>query len=322
MAVGATKGREASVAVALFGLTFLSVFATYGLVWEGGNPFRDAEVAWNSAAFAAALLTILLAHELGHYFVARRHGFALSLPWFIPVPFGWGTFGAVIRLRSLPRSRTALLEMAVAGPLAGAAFAVGFLALGLPSTRPGPEFVTLGPEEVAALALSQAPSALDWIWPPPPPGHVPVLIFNNPPVLDLLGTLILGAPPGRFDLWGPLAFAGWAGCFLTALNLLPIGQLDGGHVVHAVAPRSARGVGRAVLALLLVGGVLWEGWWFFALVVWVSGASRGLPVPSSPPLTARARVLAVLVLVVGGLCFMPRPIEVDALPVRAEGTAG
>ena len=95
----------------MFALTLCSVFLVYGYQWAGGNPLTDPGVAWGSFQFASTLMLILLAHELGHYFVARHHGFQLSVPYFLPFPFAFGTLGAVIRLRSLPKSRTALLEM-------------------------------------------------------------------------------------------------------------------------------------------------------------------------------------------------------------------
>ena len=103
----------------MFILTLCSVYLVYGFQWTVGNPLTDAQTAWDSFQFAVALMTILLCHEMGHYLVAKRHGFALSVPYFIPFPFAFGTLGAVIHLKSLPKSRTALLEMGAAGPIAG-----------------------------------------------------------------------------------------------------------------------------------------------------------------------------------------------------------
>ena len=107
--------RERRNAVLLFLATLLSVFLVYGYSWTAGDPLQDPETALQSAQFAVTLMGILLAHEMGHYLVALRHGFRLSLPYFLPFPAAFGTFGAIIRLRSLPRSRTALLEMGAAG---------------------------------------------------------------------------------------------------------------------------------------------------------------------------------------------------------------
>ena len=118
----------------LFVATFACVFLVYGFQWTGSNPLTDADSATASAKFAGALMAILLAHEMAHYWVARAHGFALSLPYFLPFPAAFGTFGAIIRLRSLPPSRTGLLEMGAAGPIAGFVVAAVAIVAGLPGT--------------------------------------------------------------------------------------------------------------------------------------------------------------------------------------------
>jgi membrane-associated protease RseP (regulator of RpoE activity) len=246
-----------------------------------GAPWSDA------LAFAAALLAILLTHELAHWTVARRHGFALSLPRFIPFPSAFGTMGAVISLRSLPRSRTALLEMAVAGPLGGAVVAFACLLVALPWGRG------------VATPASGASYA----------------VFADPLAVTLLGTLTLGAPPDRMAVLHPVALAGWVGCMLTGINLLPAGQLDGGHVVNALFPGWGRRVSLGVIALLLLGGwFAWKGWWVWAAMLVLTGSWRSLPVPASPPLTPRARALAVAALILAVLTFMPAPIVVETAP--------
>ncbi len=316
--------------MALFCATLVSVYATYGWLWSAdGDPWSWGPTARDSAVFAGALMAILLAHELGHWFVARRHGFALSLPYFIPFPAGFGTFGAIIRLRSLPENRTALLEMGAAGPLAGMVVAVACLALGLPATEVGPPVLPPLPEPTGepSAAVQAFADALDavlgwgplaWVGeqlsPPVPDGHVPVLIFNNPPVMDLLGAWILGAPPGRFDTLGPLALAGWVGCFLTALNLVPLGQLDGGHVLNALWPGQARRISRVVLGLVLAAGILWSGWIVWGVLLWCLGAWHSLDVPAQPRLSRRALGVAVVTGVVFALTFRAKPLELDSLP--------
>ncbi len=317
-------------AVGLFLATLVSVYWTYGVFWSGEEGlWTGGPAARESAVFAGALMAILLAHELGHFFVARRHGFSLSLPYFIPFPAGFGTFGAIIRLRSLPTNRTALLEMGAAGPLAGMVVAVICLAVGLPATEAGPPVMPPLPEvgpppegwlaaliTVLDVVLSWGPIGwlLDQLSPPVPEGHLPVLIFNNPPIMDLLGTWILGEAPGRYDTLGPLALAGWVGCFLTALNLVPVGQLDGGHVLNALFPRQAPRVSRVVLGLVLCGGLLWGGWLFWGGLLWVMGAWRSLEVPWAPPLSRRALAVALVTGVVFLLTFRATPLELDSLP--------
>lgn len=272
---------ELRTSLLLFVATFVSVmlFSIEGTLQ--GAPWTDA------LAFACALLTILLTHELAHWWVARRHGFALSLPRFLPFPSAFGTMGAVISLRSLPRSRTALLEMAVAGPLGGALVAFACLIVALPWGRG---------VSVPASGSTYA-------------------VFADPLVVTILGTLTMGAPPDRMAILHPVALAGWVGCMLTGINLLPAGQLDGGHIVNAVLPGWGRRVSLAVIALLLVGGwFLWKGWWVWAAMLLLSGAWRSLPVPEAPPLTTRARVLVVVSLALAVLTFMPSPIVVETAP--------
>lgn len=275
--------RERGRSVALFVATLASMYWSQG----GRAAFLDLDVALNAAAYTAALMSILLTHELAHYAVALRHGFRLSLPYFIPLPFGFGTLGAVIQLRSLPRNRTALLEMGVAGPLAGAVVAFIMLAIGLHYTGPD---------------ISLEPGAS-------------YLIFADPWVVKLLGTAVAGAPPGRYAELHPVALAGWVGCLLTSINLLPLGQADGGHVMGALVPRWARRISWAVIAAMLLAGVLvWVGWAVWAGVLLIMGAWRNLAVPQLPLLTQRARWLALLALLVLILTFMPRPIEIEEGP--------
>ncbi len=287
-----TPPREMALAAGLFLATLVSVFFTYGWFWTAG-PLTDAAIQRESATFSLALMAILGSHELGHWIVARRHGFSLSLPYFIPFPMAFGTLGAIIRLRSEPDNRTALLEMGAAGPLAGLVVAGICLAVGLPDTQP-----------ISNLLADSADGT--------------VMIMGNPPLMDLLGTWVLGAPPGRFDILSPLALAAWVGCLLTCMNLLPIGQLDGGHVARALWPTHADRIGKTVLVLgLLAGVLLWVGWAVWAVLLWSLGAARGLEVPTRPGLTRRARWIAVLAGVAFGLTFMPRPVETDILGVPA-----
>ena len=326
--------REWRVALTMFSLTVLSVFWTYGTGFGGGHgwlsPFTDTQVAIDSALFAIGLMSIFTAHELGHYVVARRHGMEQSLPLFIPLPMMIGTLGAVIRLRTPPPSRSALLEMGAAGPIAGFVVALGVMAVGLPGTIEGemPPVELHWPPEAPGrvmLALQPVLEAIDAVlmkvWPGPLPEEgvatLPFTIMANPPVMDAMGWLMLGAPPSRYAQLSPLGFAGWVGCFLTAVNLVPIGQTDGGHIVNAIAPAWSRRVTRAVLVAAAVAGVtLWPGWIVWSGLLWAIGAARPLPVASTAAgLSRRARLTAGVALVTFGACFMPSPITVDFVPV-------
>ncbi len=321
--------REYRTAVVLFFATLFSVYAVFGYTWAGGDPFSDPQVAADSARFALTLMGILLAHEMGHYLVALRHGFRLSLPYFLPFPAAFGTFGAIIRLRSMPTSRTALLEMGAAGPLAGFLVALLAIAVGLPSTveHAGPQVVWSLPAEIPVIS---EPGALDralewlfslpplsWLAPVPPPDTLPMLILANPPVMDLLGYLMLGAPPGRYAVLSPVATAGWVGCLLTGINMLPIGQLDGGHILNALSPRHAPTVAKAGVFLAFCAGMLWSGWLVWATLLLVLRAWVSLPVPEHPAPTPRARLIAIAAFIAFFLSFMPSPLVVENVPFSA-----
>jgi membrane-associated protease RseP (regulator of RpoE activity) len=311
-------------------LTTASCWWTYGTFWSGGDVFADPELARDALKYAVALMGILLAHEMGHWVVARRHGLDQSLPQFLPFPVAFGTLGAIIRLRTLPRSRTALLEVGAAGPLAGFVVAVLVMAVGLPATEEAATPVLTmawppepagepGPGAAALVAVLEAVSVVIEggadllgvdLGAGDDPAAIPLLVLANPLLMDLLGWMVLGAPPGRYADIPPLVLASWAGCFVTAMNLLPIGQLDGGHVFNALIPRRARAVSLAGLGFLALAGLLsWGGWLFWALLLGILGAWRSLPVPDRPGPSPRARGLAAAALVAFVLCFMPTPIE-------------
>jgi membrane-associated protease RseP (regulator of RpoE activity) len=325
VAVADNGPGEQRKAVLLFLATFACVFSVYGFQWAGSNPFTDGDAAWASAKFAIALMSILLAHEMAHYWVALRHGFSLSLPYFLPFPAAFGTFGAIIRLRSLPQSRTGLLEMGAAGPLAGFIVAIAAIALGLPATveSAAPEMIW----DPAMLELLSAPvsepgpvlawldSVLSAILPEVAPGEVQFMVLANPPIMDILGEWVLGQAPSRYATLDPLATAGWVGCLLTAINLIPIGQLDGGHILNAIAPRYAAAVSRVLLGAALLGGFWWGGWVFWAVMLLILGAWMSLPVPETPPLSRRAWIVAAFALVSFMLSFMPQPVELESLPL-------
>ncbi len=296
--VASPSRNEVLKAVALFVLTFLSVFLVHLFNWNSGE-WQDRQALVDSILFASALMGILLAHELGHWVVARMHGFEQSLPVFLPVPFGFGTMGAIIRLKSMPRSRTALLEMGAAGPLAGAAVAFLILLVTLPYTK----------EDVVI-----------------PEGTL-VTIFNDPLIVKILGTFVLGHPPGRYSEFHPAALAAWVGCFLTGINLLPTGQLDGGHVLNGRFPKIAQRFSRWIPIGMISLGVIWGvgsyvqgelspgavSWLIWGSVIRFVGADRPIPVPETG-LEARAKWLSLIILLLFVLTFMPVPMEIEAVP--------
>ena len=125
----------------------------------------------------------------------------------------------------------------------------------------------------------------------------------------------MGAPPSRYATLDPLATAGWVGCLLTAINLIPIGQLDGGHIVNAVSPKYAPWISRLLLCIAFLGAFLWAGWAFWAVLLVAMGAWVSLPVPNQPHLSIRAWFIAGMALICFGLSFMPAPIEMESFPL-------
>jgi membrane-associated protease RseP (regulator of RpoE activity) len=314
----ADERREWAMSVASLAVSFVSVALFGCLTFRGVWPW-EAEGAWPWALqLAGGVMGILLVHELGHYIVARRHGIDRSPPYFIPLPFGFGTLGAIIRLRSLPTSRSGLLEMAAAGPLAGFGAAALVMALGLPGTvEKTVEAVKADPALIAAASLGGDPvtGPLSWVLPTIGPGEVPLSILANPLLMDLLGVLINGAVPSRYAELHPLALAGWLGCHLTAMNLLPAGQLDGGHILSALWPKAAARFTRLMIGLLLLGGFLWGGWFIWGLLLARTGAGDSLVVSGEGRVSDRARLLAAACVVALGLCLMPAPIQTEVLRV-------
>src|SRR5437870_727209 len=289
------------VNVALFVLTCLSTLVA-GLSFVG-SPTFDALRTDPSAArflagapFAFTLLAILGVHELGHYFTARHYHASVSLPYFIPAPFLFGTLGAIILMRSPARNRNALFDIAAAGPLAGLAVAFPAILLGLAwsSVVPAP------PEGYAAFGDSLLTWALAYLrFGPIPPGH---MLFTH-----------------------PMADAAWAGFLVTALNLFPVGQLDGGRIAYALFGRHHRAIGKTTVAALLLLGVasfLWSlraaggdmvsamassvNWFVWAgLIFFLVGFQHTPPLDDLSPISRGRRVVGLVCLVLLVLMIPP-----------------
>jgi membrane-associated protease RseP (regulator of RpoE activity) len=226
-------------------------------------------------------------HELGHYYVARRNGIRVTPPYFIPVPFALGTFGAFIQMRSPTENRRALFDVAIAGPLAGLAVAIPAFLIGLRSStvvpgNPSPESMLMGGTSVGSSIL-----------------------------FALLSKLSLGGALeyGHVLRLSPLAFAGWLGLFVTALNLLPIGQLDGGHIAHALFGRRVGGmIGTvAMWSLLLLAIFVWPGLTFWAIIVFFVAGTTVPPLNDLTPLPPGRRWLGYAIFIILGLILAPLP---------------
>jgi membrane-associated protease RseP (regulator of RpoE activity) len=246
-------------------------FRTWSLIWR--NPSRMVE----GAPFSLTLLAILLAHEFGHYLACVYYRIDASLPYFLPSPF-FGTFGAFIRIRSPIYSKRALFDVGIAGPLAGFVFLLPALGVGLAFSKVVPGLAQQSTLHFGVPALERV---LHW------------LVFP-------------GAASGDIYLH-PVGRAAWIGIFATALNLLPIGQLDGGHILYARWPGAHRTVSKLLAICLIPMGWLWLGWLLWgAVLLWLG--RRHPRIYDEAEIGPERRKLALLAFAIFLLCFMGTPI--------------
>lgn len=271
---------------------FIAVPLIYYTMWSTGDWSLDPYAGFTWASFtyglwySLPLLTILSAHEFGHYFACRYHRVDATLPYFIPAPLPLtGTLGAVIRIREAFPSKRALFDIGVAGPIAG--------------------FVTLLPFLVWGMWLSEQ-------------GLVPTdeatLYFGEPIMWKLVEWMRFGPTPEGHDTFlHPMGFAAWWGMLATALNLLPFGQLDGGHIMYAALGRRAAWVSAATLAVVVLLNVLSASWAVFALMLMVMALMFGFRHPrifdEDVPLDSGRRTVAIVAAVIFILCVTPVPID-------------
>jgi membrane-associated protease RseP (regulator of RpoE activity) len=232
--------------------------------------------------FSVPLLLILLAHEMGHYLMCRRYGIDASPPYFIPFPSLVGTMGAFIRIRQQIPDKKKLFDIGVAGPIAGFLVALPLLAWGIAHTRPNPSTV-----------LSEG-----------------TILFRYPILVTLFQKVVLGTTFTSVDaVEHPVFIAAWFGLFVTALNLLPLGQLDGGHALYAVFGRHQRTIAIPLLIVLAFMGLKWPGWWIWVAFTLFTGLRHPPVVDEEEPLDLRRKVVAAVVLLIFVVCFAPIPLE-------------
>ncbi len=270
--------------VVLFLATVLSTLFV-GALWaveEPGGPFPNPLAGW---PFAVSLMSILLAHEMGHYLAARYYDLPSTLPYFIPMPYSLlGTFGAFISMKAPVKNRRALLAIGAAGPLAGFVLAVPILILGLSLS------------EVTLIPLDE-----------------PVLMEGNSLLYAGIKILLFGRflPSGGEDvLLHPVALAGWAGLLVTFLNLLPAGQLDGGHIIYALLGEHAKRLTWPIIIGLMGMGLLWNGWLLWAALLFFLGRRHTMLLDDITPLDGPRRAIAILVLIIFILIFCPVPMTI------------
>lgn len=291
------RARIPALNIALFLLTLLTttLAGAYAMGEEVPllHPFLAAEALRSGLSFSLPLMAILLAHEMGHYLTSRYHGVPASLPYFIPAPpiFIFGTFGAFIRMRAMPRTRRVMFDIGAAGPWAGVIVAIPVLIVGLWLSDVTPLDKTAGG-----------------------------LYFGSSLLFLALTRLVLGVDPSTVNVnLHPTAFAGWAGLLVTSLNLLPVGQLDGGHVIYALFPRRHRTIATlfvvsCVLMLvvpLALGHNPWWGWLLWSVLLVALGLGHPATVDRDTPLNPRRAVAAWLTVLLFIVTFTPVPLAFE-----------
>ncbi|MFQ5780210.1 MAG: site-2 protease family protein [Nitrospiria bacterium] len=269
-------------------LFFLTVLTTLlaGTFQEGGNPLRTPADLVKGIPFSLTLMSILFFHEMGHYLTSKYYGVETTPPYFIPgpwFPFGIGTFGAFIRMKSPIYKKDALLDIGAAGPIAGFIVSILAVAIGLQSSK---------------IVEMQTGGAL--------------LRLGDPLIFTGIASLLGKTPPAGYDIaLNSVAFAGWIGFFVTSLNLLPIGQLDGGHIAYALLGPKQRYVSIGMIFILFVLGTKgWPGWFVWAVLTTFLGVRHPPTVDEASPLTLRLQLMGWGSLLLFILTFMPVPFLV------------
>ena len=303
------------VNVILFVITVFSVMLA-GATPEGPipNDFGGQMLAllksiFTGWPFALAMLGILLAHEFGHYLVSRYHKTPATLPYFIPFPFSpLGTMGAAILMKGVPKNKRILFDIGVAGPLAGMVIAIPVLFLGL-------SLSSLDTIRASANSFIEGNSLIYLFAKYAFFGKFlpePASFGNVSPFLYWVRYFFTGQPSpiGGTDVFiHPVAFAGWAGLLVTALNLVPAGTLDGGHVVYSLFGEKARKAFPYLIGLMAVLGFFWSGWWLWAFLLFWLGRVNAETLDQITPLDSRRRMVAILVIVLFLLVFTPVPFS-------------
>ncbi len=313
------KPTRVSINIILFILTILSVMFVGASATEPPTAYGvlSQVIAWinyllSGWPYALSLMSILLAHEFGHYFMSRHHKTAATLPYFIPLPFPpLGTMGAAILMQGTPKNKRVLFDIGVAGPLAGIIVAIPILFYGLSISKlsiiqPVPGML-LEQEGNSIFYLLAKYITFGKLLPDPASTHGLSLgmywlryFFTGQPF-----------PIGATDvITNSIAFAGWAGLLVTALNLIPAGTLDGGHVIYSLFGERAKKLFPFIWGILILLGFFWNGWWIWAVLLLWLGRVHAEPLDQITQLDSGRRAVAVLVIIIFILTFSPVPFAV------------
>ncbi len=245
--------------------------------------FLPENLFYGALLFSLPLLSILIIHEMGHYFVSKKHGISTSLPFFLPVPpilpsFNIGTFGALISSHEPMPDKKALFDVGIAGPIAGFIIALPVTALGLLTA------------DIVPVAKNIPESET---------------IYGSSILIDIFSRLLLDIPSGYTIDMNPILFAGWVGLLITAINLLPAGQLDGGHIFRSVLGEKQKYAGWIAIFIMI-----FTGWWFFAFVIlFAMGMIHPPPLNDDTSLDLKRKILFFVAIAILVLCYIPYPIR-------------
>ncbi len=253
-----------------------------GTLQSGADPLKDIRNLRFGIPFSFTLLSILLFHELAHYFTTKFHKASSTLPYFIPAPTFLGTLGAVIKMKSPFPHKSALFDVGIAGPLASFTLSIVASTFGL----------------LISPVVDTVPEA--------------GIHLGDSIIFSVIGRLVKRSIPEGYDVvLNPIAFAGWIGFFVTAMNLIPVGQLDGGHIAYSLFGKWHRLVARIAVLVLLGFGFFWAGWFIWsAFIIAFVGLRHPPPVDKVTPVNKKRKLLGILALFILIITFVPVPFVV------------
>lgn len=264
--------------IILFVITlFTTTFA--GSLFSGKEPTTFSDLL-SGLSFSIPLLIILLFHEFGHYLMSKKYNVEATLPYFIPAPSFIGTFGAIIKMKSIVRSKKALINIGATGPIAGFVVSLPFL------------FYGLAHSELTKVTTH-------------------ALVLGDSLVMKFATFIVWGILPEGYDLiLHPVAFAAWIGMFVTAMNLIPIGQLDGGHIIYAMFTKNFKKITFFSLVVLLIFGLTkWEGWLIWAFLLFILGKNHPPVEDIFEELPLREKFIGYVSIFVFVITFIPTPFR-------------
>lgn len=286
------KEKSIWINVLLLIATIITTMITGSLLHIGVSDLQSLDYVWSvlypeniffgTVYFSLPLLSILFIHEMGHYFTSKKHGIHTSLPFFLPIPpilpgFNIGTFGALISSHDPMPNKKALFDVGISGPLAG--------------------FIVAIPVTIIGLITSDVVSVDAII-----PGET---ILGSSLLFEFLSSIFVTIPEGSFLSLNPIAFAGWIGLLITSINLLPAGQLDGGHIFRAMLGDKQKYAGWIAVFIMI-----FTGWIFFAfIIILLLGMNHPPPLNDDGPLDLKRKILFFVAVAILILCFIPYPIS-------------